>query len=223
MNGDLVGHSGDQIILRVGTKEFVVPVTGFSDADQQYIIGWIGENPDAARYKFNFFFDLEKDRGGVTQGKAQGGMVDDKLKVIPYSYELIVFNREVVDATDIEIRYEIYIDDFVNVKDNSFTAMAVGANPSATLETVAGSFEWERIPAGGRVDFSRVFNTEFYIDRDSGKTDEAATDKVLGARIRVYRDGKMIGEGIDEQPSTRGLSGIPWQDGKSSEGTVIKD
>jgi hypothetical protein len=201
----------------------VVPVANFSLEDQQYIKEWIEQNPDAVRYKFGFFLDLEKERDGGSQGKAPGGMFEDKLKTIPYTYEWIVFNRDVVDVTEIEIRYEIYIDDFVNIRDNSFTRMAVGGEPNATLETVAGNFTWESIPAGGRVDFSRTFNTEFYIDRDGGRTDKTAIGKVLGVRVRIYKGDKMIAEDMDENPASRGISGIQWQNAESSEGTVIKD
>ncbi len=222
VNGELVAHSGDQVILQIGAKEFVVPVSGFAEADQEYINGWILENPDAVRYKFGFFFDLEKERDGGSQGKAPGGMFEDKLKVIPYSYELIVFNRGEMDVSDIKICYEIYIDDFVDTKYNRFTAMAVGAEPTANLQTIAGEFEWESIPAGGRVDFLRIFDTEFYIDRDGGKTDEAAMDKVRGVRIRVYKGNKVIAEDIDEAPGSRGLTGVSWQGEEPSEGTEIK-
>ena len=60
VTGEILAHSGDQIILQVGAKEFVVPVAGFSLEDQQNIKEWIEKNPDAVRYKFGFFFDLEK-------------------------------------------------------------------------------------------------------------------------------------------------------------------
>lgn len=223
VSGEILAHAGEQIVMQVGAKEFVVPVSNFSLEDQQYIKEWIEKNPGAVRYKFGFFFDLEKERDGGSQGKAPGAMYEDKLKTIPYSYELIVFNREIMDVTDIEIRYEIYIDDFVNTRNNSFTRMAVGGEPNAVLETVAGSFKRDLIPAGGRVDFLRIFNTEFYIDRDGGRTDEAAIDKVLGARIRIYKGDKMIAEEMDENSASRGISGIQWQNQASSEGTVIKE
>ena len=127
VSGELVGFTGDQIYLQVGAKEFVVDITGFSEEDQDNI-------------RFFFFFDLEKLREDTTQGKAPGYMTDDKLKVIPYEYEFIVFNRAAADVTDLEIRYEIYIDDYVNVSDNSYTLMATCSTPYATLETVAGTF-----------------------------------------------------------------------------------
>ncbi|MDF2377637.1 MAG: hypothetical protein P1U81_15465 [Verrucomicrobiales bacterium] len=73
------------------------------------------------------------------------------------------------------------------------------------------------------MDFSRTFNTEFYIDRDGGRTDETAIGKVLGVRVRIYKGDKMIAEDMDENPASRGISGIQWQNAESSEGTVIKD
>jgi hypothetical protein len=140
----------------------------------------------------------------------------------PYTYEMIVFNKEITDATDIEIHFEIYIDDFVDIRENAFTKMAVGGAKRARLETVAGKLIIPKIVAGGRLDFSRLFNTEFYIDRDSGKTDAAALDKILGVRIRVMKGGVVLGEGVEEESSTRGLKGIEWQGAEQTEGAVIK-
>jgi hypothetical protein len=219
VNGDLLAHAGDQIVLQVGAKEFVVQVTNFSAEDQQFIQDWIVANPGAVRYRFSFYTDLEK--LSVSQAKAPGSMYEDKLKVMPQEYEMIVFNKEVAPVTDLEIRYEIYIDDFVDIRGNAFTAMAVGGEKKARLETVAGSFPVASIPAGGRVDFTRAFNIEFYIDRDGGKTDAAATDKVMGVRIRVYKGDQVIGEVADDLESYD-IGKVPWQNEAATEGTVIK-
>lgn len=219
VSGELLAHAGDQIVLQVGAKEFVVPVSNFSAEDQTYIQEWITANPGAVRYRFSFFSDLEK--LSVSQAKAPGSMYEDKLKVMPQEYEMIVFNKEVVPVTDLEVRYEIYIDDYVDIRENAFTAMAVGGAKKARLETVAGSFPVASIPAGGRVDFTREFNIEFYIDRDGGKTDAAATDKVMGVRIRVYKADQVIGEFVDDLESYD-LAKVAWQNEASTEGTVIK-
>lgn len=221
LNGQLVAHAGSKVLLKVGAKEFPVEVANFSVDDQQHIKDWIANNPGAVRYKFGYFFDFEEDRGGRSQGKAPGGMVDDKLKVIPYECEMVVFNKEVAPVENIEIRYEIYIDDFVVMRNNAFTGMAVGQKPVARLETVAGSLVVPRIEAGGRIDFFRSFNIEMYIDRDGGKTDEAAADKVRGVRLRIYKDGKVIGE---ESSGTMGRSvqDIAWQDAEPGGETRVK-
>lgn len=222
INGDLLAHSGDQVIIKVGAKEFAVPVANFSLDDQQFIKEWIAANPGSMRFKLGYFFDVEREREDVTQGKAAGSMIDDKLKTFPYTYEMIVFNRDITDADGIEIHYEIYIDDFVDIRNNTYTRMAAGGAKSARLETVAGKMEVPKLAAGGRIDMTRTFNTEFYIDRDNGKTDEAATDKVLGIRLRVYKGGAMIGEEIHEVSNSRGLKGIEWQNTAPTEGTVVK-
>ncbi|MBP6600766.1 MAG: hypothetical protein KA250_03110 [Verrucomicrobiales bacterium] len=222
INGELIAHAGENVLLKVGAKEFSVPSQNFSVEDQQFIKEWIAQNPGAVRFKFGFYFDLKKESAMSTQGKAAGGMFEDKLKTNPYTYEMIVFNKEITDATDIEVHYEIYIDDFVDIRKNAFTKMAVGGEKRARLETLAGKLEIPKIAAGGRLDFSRLFNTEFYIDRDGGKTDEAALDKILGVRIRVMKDGVVLGEGLNEESNNRGLKGIEWQNAEQTEGAVIK-
>lgn len=221
INAELVAHSGEQVILKMGTKEFVVAIGNFSADDQQHIKEWISQNPGAVRYKFGYFFDFEEDRSGRTQGKAPGGMVQDKLKVMPYECEMVVFNKEMTPVEGIEIRYEIYIDDFVVMKNNAFTAMAVGAKANSQLETVAGRLEVPRIEPGGRIDFFRMFDTQMYIDRDGGKTDEAAIDKVRGVRLRIYKGGVVIGEESAGEAG-RSVEGIPWQETDPSGETVVK-
>ena len=221
LDGELLAHAGDQVILKVGSKEFLVPISSFSDTDQTFIKDWIAQNPGAVRYKFGYFFDFEEDRSGRAQGKAPGGMIQDKLKTIPYECEMVVFNKEIGPVEGIEIRYEIYIDDYVDIRNNSFTGMAVGAEKKARLETVAGRLEVPRIEAGGRIDFTRNFNIEFYIDRDGGRTDEAALDKIRGVRLRIYKGGVVIGEETAGEGG-REVGTIAWQDEQASGETIVK-
>lgn len=221
INGELLAHSEEQVIVQVGAKEFVVPISGFSVDDQQYIKEWIQQNPGAVRYKFGYFFDFEEDRSARAQGKAPGSMIDDKLKVMPFECEIVVFNKEITAVENIEIRYEIYIDDYVVMKNNAFTGMAVGAEKRSQLETVAGRLEVPRIDAGGRIDFFRRFNIEMYIDRDGGKTDEAATDKVRGVRVRIYKGDTLLGEETAGEGG-REVGDIPWQAAEPSGETVLK-
>jgi hypothetical protein len=83
IDGELVAHAGENVLIKVGAKEFSVPIQNFSLDDQQFIKEWIEQNPGAVRFKFGFFFDLEKESGMTSQGKAAGNMIDDKLKTIP--------------------------------------------------------------------------------------------------------------------------------------------
>lgn len=220
IEAELVGFSGDTVIISRSGKEFPVPVASFSTDDQEYIKTWIAGNPGAARFKFGFYADLDKEQGG-NQRKAPGNMVDDKLKTIPYNYEMIVYNKGIAPAEGIEIRYEIYIDDYVDVVNNRMTRMAVGGAKYGKLQTIAGKIEDVTIPASGRHDFKRDFNTEFYIDRDGGKTDEAAIDKVIGLRIRVYKDGKVLGEHIEAEDD-HAMKDVQWQDAEATTGTGPK-
>ncbi len=220
IEAELLAHAGENIIISRGGKEFVVPITMFSVLDQGFIREWTAANPGAVRYKFAYYTDLEKEK--ISQGKAPGSMVDDRLKVIPYTYEAIVYNKEVAPIEDIEIVYEIYVADFVDTKNNAFTRMAVGGAKTEKLQAIAGKFPVAKIPPGGRQEFSRTFNTEFYIDRDGGKTDAAATDKVIGIRIRVMKDGKVLDEHVEDEDSSR-MAKTSWQGAAPSAGTKIED
>lgn len=216
IEAELVGFSGNSVIINRGGKEFPVPVTMFSLEDQEYIKAWITENPGQARFRFGFYADLDRE-DGVTQGKAPGSMIDDKLKVIPYKYEMIVYNKGIAPVEGVEVRYEIYIDNYVDVVGNRMTRMAVGGAKVGKLQTIAGKIDNLSIPANGRHDFERIFNTEFYIDRDGGKTDEAAIDKVIGVRIRVYHGDKVLGEHAEAKDDHR-MADVSWQDEAPSKG-----
>lgn len=216
IEAELVGHSGKTVIISRGGKEFPVAVSAFSLDDQQYIQTWISENPEAARFKFGFYADLERERG-VNQRDAPGGAYEDKLKTTAYSYEMIVYNKGIAPAESVDIRYEIYIHDYVDVVNNRFTRLAVGGTKEAKLQTIAGKISDLDIPASGRHDFKRTFNTQFYIDRDGGRTDEAAQDKILGVRIRVYKGEKVLGEFLEGEDDHE-MKDIKWQDAAPTEG-----
>ncbi|MEX2580147.1 MAG: hypothetical protein WD342_13900 [Verrucomicrobiales bacterium] len=220
IEAELVAHAGDNVVIRMGAKEFAVPVSTFSLDDQQYIKTWIDENPSSIRLNLGYYTDLKK--GDTAQSKAPGRMIDDKLKTIPYTYEMIVYNKDIAPLEDIEIRYEIYVADFVDTRNNRFTRMAVGGNKTERLQTIAGKFPVAEIPPQGRQDFSRTFDTEFYIDRDGGKTDASAIDKVIGVRIRLYQGERLLGEHEEGEDSTR-MAKTSWTDEEPSEGTVIEE
>lgn len=220
IEAELVSHSGSTVVINRSGKEFAVEVTMFSLDDQNYIRKWIEENPDAVNYDFNYYVDLEKLK--VSQQDADGGAYEDKLKTIPYNYEMIVFNKGVAPAEDIEIRYEIYIEDFVDIRGNRFVRMATGGEKRARNQTIAGKLDPLSIPTGGRHDFERTVNTEFYIDRDGGRTDEAATDKMIGVRIRIYKNGKVLDE-YESGENDRKMAEIKWQDTPASDGPGPSD
>ena len=213
IEAELIGFSGNTIVIERGGKEFTLPATKFSIEDQAYIKDWIEKHPDSVRYEFGFYLDLEKKNQVVIPGAAY----DDKLKTTPYSYEMIVYNKGIGPAEDIQIRYEIYIEDFVDVRNNRYARMASGAEKKSRIQTVAGKLDSITIPTKGRHDFERTVNTEFYIDRDSGRTDATAGDKIIGARIRIYKSKKLIAEYADGENDEL-LAKTPWADAEPYEG-----
>jgi len=192
----------------------------FSLDDQNYICDWTEKNPDAVKFDFNYYVDLEKLK--ISQQDAGSGAIDDKLKAIPYSYEMIVYNKDVAPAADVEIRYEVYIEDFVDVRNNRFTRMATGGEVWARSQTIAGKLEPLTIPAGGRHHFERTVNTEFYIDRDGGRSDAAATDKMIGVPIRVYKNDKVVGGYINGENEKKLLGQLQILNSNTSTNTASR-
>lgn len=215
IEAELVGHSGDTVVISRGGKEFPVPVTNFSLDDQEYIRQWIEANPGSARFRFRYYADL--DQVDQSQRDAPGGAYEDKLKTFGWEYEMIVSNLEVTPAKGIEIRYEIYINDYVDVVNNRFVGLAVGADKVAKIQTIAGTTGEIDIAAGGRFDFKREFDIHSYIDRDGGVTDEAASDKVIGVRLRVYKGDQIVGEFVEAEDDHL-MDRTTWQDAPATEG-----
>jgi hypothetical protein len=210
IEADLVAHAGEKIVIERAGKKFTLPVTAFSQRDQVYIMAWIAENPDAIDldYKFRFYADL-KVKKGVAQRR--GTAYDDRLKFSENLYEMIVYNNGDNEIIDVDIHYQIYVADFVVMKDNRYSRLAYGYRKSETLEVIAGVEKNKTIPVKGRFDFERKFFTESYIDRDYGFTDQTAQDKVIGVRIRVFKGEKLLAEFADEEIDGR-VDNIEWQD-----------
>ena len=220
IHAKLVAHAGTSVVIDRGGKEFVVPVTMFSIDDQAYIADWIEKNPGAVRYKFDFYTDLKREH--ARQVKEPGSMTEDKLKVMPYTYEMIVYNKETTSVQDIEVRYEIYVADFVDTTNKAYTRLAVGGEKTEKLQTVAGSFKIDEMKPGGRQEFKRTFNTESYIDRDGGRTDAVASDKIIGLCIRVLKNGKVLDEHREDEDSAR-MKRTRWQNAATTPGTVLEE
>ena len=210
IEAELVAHAGEKIVISRSGKKFTVSISAFSEADQKYIKEWIAKNPDAVDmdYKFRFYAD-HKRSASVTQ---RGGVaIQDKLKFKDNTYEMIVYNNGSTEVVGVDIRYEIYVADFVVMKRNKYFGLAVGADKESELEVIAGELKNHSIPVKGRVDFERTFSTEFYIDRDGSRKDAAAEDQVIGVKIRVYKAGKLLGEyshGVD----TDRMAKVKWRD-----------
>jgi hypothetical protein len=210
IEAELVAHSGENIVLEKSGKKFSVAIKSFSPSDQEYIRGWITENPNAIdiNYKFRFYGDFKSVKG-VDQ--KDGAMIDDKVKFSVNVCEMIVYNNGETPVSGIDIHYEIYIADYVVMKDNQYAGLAVGENKRETLEVIAGVSKDQSIPVKGRFNLTSEFRTEAYIDRDGGKTDAVALDKVIGLKVRVYKAGQMLAEFTETEDSSR-MPKITWQE-----------
>jgi len=88
------------------------------------------------------------------------------------------------------------VDDAVNVVDGSYSRLAVGAKRSdvVRIQRFRAEGKFPEIAPKGRAELTFEFTIERYVDRDGGRVDGTATDRVLGAWIRVYKNDKMLGE-----------------------------
>lgn len=219
IEADLVSYGDGKIELKRGGKTFKVPVETFSDADQAYIKQWAEENPAKVSYRFRTVMALKESRSGRTA--SAGTMVDDKLKHRPHHYNVLVSNMSKSDATDVEVRFEIYVNDVVDMTDGRYASLAVGAKKKDKLQVIPGKLAKTTIPADGKIEFDSDFEIQDYVDRDGGRVDQAASDKVIGIRIRVYKDGAMIHEYADAEDDGR-MRSAAWSDAAASKDTPVR-
>lgn len=215
IEAELVAHSGKNIVISAKGKEFSVPITSFSAPDQEYINGWIAENPDAidVDYKFRYYADHKRESGFVRES---GRAIDDSVKIKKNKYDILVYNNDSKPITDVDIRYEIYVADFVVMKGKQFSSMAYTHSKSEKLEVIAGELKDQTIPVKGRIDASREFFTEFYVDKDGAYTGATAEDKVIGVTVRVFKAGKKLDEYSVAEDTNR-MKKMSWQDKKAGE------
>lgn len=206
-------------ILR-GGKTITAPITLFSLDDQDYIRKWIKEHPDAVSYRFNYYVDLDELR--EQNSAREGSMVTDKLKTKPQRLLVNVTNKNPIPIKDLKVVVDAVVDDAVNIVDGSYARLAVGAKRSELVRTqrfrAEGTFP--EINPKGRAELTFEFNIERYVDRDGGKVDGTATDRVLGAWIRVYKGGKMVGE--FKRAFESKFDEIKWSDEGLSKASKVK-
>lgn len=214
IEAELDSYVGDNITLRKGSQSFTVPISKFSEADQDFIREWIAANPTKTGYRFNVMVDLDEDFTG--RGYADGMWYEDKLKYRPHNYNVLVMNQTEATIENVVIRYEIYINDVVDVETGDYGKLATGGKATDKLQTIAGMLTNKTIPANGRIEFERDFVIQDYVDRDGGRVDEAARDKVIGIRVRVFNGTTMIFEQERAIDSKR-MQGAVWQNAGGEE------
>mgnify|MGYP003633923039 CR=1 FL=1 len=219
MEAELVSHLEDTVEIQRGTKQFSVPISMFAEADQKFIRSWITANPGKVGYKFNYYIDLDQAR--VENRSVDGAAYDDRLKTMPQDYDVIVYNKTKSDYSDIDIRFEIYVNDQVETKGNRYAALASGTKKTDKVQTIPGKVTGVSIPAEGRVEFIPRFDIHSYVDRDGGRVDQAAKDSVIGIRIRIYKGDQLLHEYIDSEDSSR-MKHANWSGTKASKATPLK-
>lgn len=211
---DLVSHGDGWVEIKIGNGTFGVPIEKFSDPDQSFIKEWIAANPKAQGYRFRFVTDLEQSDRSIKDGV----MVQDKLKTFQWGYNTVVYNQSKFDLAEVDIRYEIYVNDVVDTNGNRYAALAVGVEKIDRLQTISGKLTKKSIPAGGKIEFTHAFPIEAYVDRDFGRVDQAANDKVIGIRIRIYKGDLLLTEFGDGEDDKR-FPQANWQDAQAEKET----
>lgn len=205
----IVSYIGENIELKMGSRTFAVPIAKFSEADQKYIREWIEANQAKAGYIFRFFADLDEDFQG--RKTSDGVLIDDRVKTRPHNYSMIVYNKTPATVSGVTVKYEIYVNDVVDTRGNAYAKMGLGHDKVDRLQSIAGEITDVEIAPEGRFDFEHNFDLHNYVDRDGGRTDAFANDKVIGVIIRVYSGDQMIKDFVHSEDSAR-MENVSWQD-----------
>ena len=87
LDGDIIATTGDSVVIKVGTKNYTVPVDRFVEADQKFIEEW---KVEAAK---NLIPKLDvKINPGVNNHRDKGGDFDDRAG--SFDFSISVENRE---------------------------------------------------------------------------------------------------------------------------------
>ncbi|MFK5924246.1 MAG: hypothetical protein QM496_18875 [Verrucomicrobiota bacterium] len=206
-------------ILRKG-KKITVAVNIFSLDDQEYIRTWIKEHPDSISYRFNYYVDLKELR--EKKSSRNGSMTTDKLISKPQQLLINVNNKNSGSVKNLKIVVDAIVEDAVNIEDGSYSRLAVGGKRNDLLraQRFRAKADIEEIKFKGRAEITFEFDIERYVDRDNGYVDGTATDKVLGAWIRIYKKDKLVGEFKRSFESK--FDKVEWQDKNLSEPRNVK-
>lgn len=149
-----------------------------------------------------------------------GVMVTDKLKTRPHNYNIVVYNQSKSELSEINIRYEMYVNDVVDIKGNCYAKLAVGVYKIDKLQAIPGKLSKLKIPSEGKVEFEHNFDLHNYVDRNGGKVDQAASNKVIGVRVQVYMGESLLYEHFEAEDDKR-MEGATWQNGEAKEETPV--
>ena len=214
IEADLVAVSGDSVVIKRGGRDFTVKISQFSIDDQAFIKDWIQKNPDAEKFRFSYFVDFDAETASSRKVD-----YDERLQSRPYVCSASVTNRNPGALKGVKVACQVIVEDFVDTRGNRFRALNSGIKPSSgriqRIQAVAELEEWK---PESRVDIDLPFPTEYYVDRDGGRVDNAVSDKILGVIIRVYRGDQVLDEYKKAEDPGGGIDSVPWSDKEVEEG-----
>lgn len=219
MEAEIVAAVGsEKVVISRDGEEITVGIDLFSSVDQEYLRGWIRDNPGAVRLDIKLAPYLRSDRGDKKMVKVD---YDEKVEIQPSHYEVSLNNVGDGTVENLKLDYIIFIDD--RVQDPAGANGSTYHAPYKKLIRITGAAEIDKIdPHSRRMALLPSFDIHNYVDRDGGRTDLQKKDILLGLWLRLSKGGKVVAEKKLDADGGPGLAGMVWKGGgKSPGGTAM--
>ena len=189
IDAEMVSVAGDRVTLKLNAteKEYTIPLTGLSEADQVFVKQWAKDNPSAVNFRFRVLADP------VIEGKVVGKN-EAVNKPGEVKYRITVYNQSGQEVTNVKVRYKIMCKDFVYTSSSS--SRYVYKRSAPVIQAVAGEVAAEAIPLDGRAEFvTKAYNVQAYKRSSYYSSGGAKTiDQLQGAMVQVLVGDQVVDE-----------------------------
>ena len=162
------------------SARFEVPVTMFTEADQEFIAEW-------AKTHINYRFDMDHARKTVDKRKEKTSNSTVTTKVT--AIEVVLSNRSFADLEDLVVKYRIY-------------KRGDDKGSGETKSKVSGERSIKRLPHNGKLEFTTdtIDLVEEEMDArwrrvtSDGKSESKMRERVTGFWLKVFHNGIEVAD-----------------------------
>lgn len=219
MEAELLGFSGDSVMIRRGSKEFTVKARQFSLEDQAYIKKWISEHPEAMSLALRYSVSFSGNNG---KKKRKGGDHDKHLMTSNQKVSTSVTNRGAASILKMKVVCDVIVENFIDLEMGYQHLLGNPRPKKGKIQRIRGEVEIDLLEAKKRVDVDMTFPLESLSGGYSGRVGKSLSDQVLGVIVYVFVDGKQKDVYVRDVVSGR-LDGLEWKDQvEKLEGLVVE-
>jgi len=208
MEAELLGFSGDSVVILRGAKEFTVKANLFSLDDQAYIKQWIASHPEAMRLDLRYSVSIS------TTGKKRAKTVPDPyLQIAGQKVRTSVTNQGAASLSGVRVVCDVIVEDYIDMRGRAYLDLySKRVRPAkGRVQKIRGEMKMDSMPGMSRIDVDMAFPIELLSGNYNGKAGKALKDRILGVIVYVLVNGKQMGI-YRKEIISKSLSEIKWED-----------